>query len=99
MVAPRLRPRVVGDPRRVTACRRGQRPPGAFRTTTTSSTSEKVRENKLRRMAERQRLRLEKSRRRDPLAYDYGTYMLVDPWNSKRGRGREPGPGVRLEPR
>ena len=41
-------------------------------------TEDKVRENKLRRMAERQGLRLEKSRRRDPRAYDYGTYQLVD---------------------
>jgi hypothetical protein len=29
-------------------------------------------------MAERQGLRLEKSRRRDPRATDYGTYRLVD---------------------
>jgi hypothetical protein len=40
--------------------------------------SEKVRENRLRRMAERQRLALEKSRRRDPRAYDYGLYRIVD---------------------
>lgn len=38
----------------------------------------KVRENRLRRMAERQGLRLIKSRRRDTRAYDYGTYVLVD---------------------
>jgi len=42
-----------------------------------SNTPEKVRENRLRRMAERQGLRLEKSRRRDPRAIDYGMYMLV----------------------
>lgn len=41
--------------------------------------SEKVRENRLRRMAERQGLRLEKSRLRDPRAIGYGTYQLVDP--------------------
>lgn len=41
-------------------------------------TDEKVRENRLRRMAERQGLRLVKSRRRDPRAIDYGTYMLVN---------------------
>jgi hypothetical protein len=40
---------------------------------------EKVRENRLRRMADRQGLRLEKSRRRDPRAIDYGMYTLVDP--------------------
>lgn len=43
---------------------------------------EKVKENRLRRMAERQGLRLEKSRRRDPHALDYGGYMLVDPTNN-----------------
>jgi hypothetical protein len=42
-------------------------------------TEEKIRENRLRRMAERQGLRLEKSRRRDPRAYGFGTYHLIDP--------------------
>lgn len=41
-------------------------------------TAEKVRENRLRRMAERQGLRLLKSRRRDERAIDYGGFMLVD---------------------
>lgn len=40
--------------------------------------SEKVRENRLRRMAERQGLRLTKTRRRDRLAFDYGTWGLRD---------------------
>ncbi len=40
--------------------------------------SEKVRENRLRRMADRQALRLTKSRRRDPRAADYGTFWLID---------------------
>lgn len=39
---------------------------------------EKVRENKLRRAATRQGLRLEKSRRRDPRSIDYGRYWLID---------------------
>jgi len=43
-----------------------------------SSTQEKIRENRLRRMATRQGLQLVKSRRRDPRALDYGTYWLVD---------------------
>jgi ribosomal protein L34 len=43
-----------------------------------TSTQEKVRENRLRRMATRQGLQLVKSRRRDPRALDYGTYWLVD---------------------
>jgi len=40
--------------------------------------SEKVRENRLRAMAERQGLALHKSRRRDPRAIDYGGWMIVD---------------------
>ena len=40
-------------------------------------TGEKVRENKARRMAARQGMLLWKSRRRDPLALDYGRYSLV----------------------
>lgn len=39
---------------------------------------EKVRENRLRRMAARQGLVLKKSRRRDPRAFDYGNYWLTD---------------------
>jgi hypothetical protein len=41
-------------------------------------TEEKVRENRLRRMAKRQGLQLLKSRARDPRAIGYGGYMLVD---------------------
>jgi hypothetical protein len=41
--------------------------------------AEKVREARLRRMAERRGLKLVKSRRRDPLAVDYGRYVIVDP--------------------
>jgi hypothetical protein len=37
----------------------------------------KVRENKMRRVAERQGLQLVKSRRRDPRATGYATYWLV----------------------
>jgi hypothetical protein len=40
---------------------------------------QKVREARLRRMAERQGLYLQKSRRRDPLALDYNGYQLIDP--------------------
>jgi len=36
----------------------------------------KVRENRLRRMTERQGLRFVKIRRRDPLAVDYGKYRV-----------------------
>jgi hypothetical protein len=38
----------------------------------------KVRENRLRRAADRQSLMLVKSRRRDPRAEDFGLYVLVD---------------------
>ena len=37
----------------------------------------KVRENRIRRIASRQGLRLEKSRQRNPMALDYGKYSLV----------------------
>lgn len=42
----------------------------------------KVLENRMRRAADRQGLRLEKSRARDPRALDYGTYQLVDQRNN-----------------
>lgn len=38
----------------------------------------KVKENRLRRMADRQGLRLVKSRSRDPNAMDFGLYALID---------------------
>jgi hypothetical protein len=41
--------------------------------------AEKVRENRVRRMARRQALELVKSRRRDPQSADYGTYQLINP--------------------
>ncbi len=40
--------------------------------------SEMTREDRLRRMARRQGLRLVKNPRRDPRAVDYGSYMLVE---------------------
>lgn len=43
-----------------------------------SHSAEKVRENRVRQIAERQSLMLKKSRRRDPRAWDYGRYGLVD---------------------
>jgi hypothetical protein len=39
---------------------------------------EKVRENRLRRVAVRRGLVLRRSRRRDPDAVDYGAYWLID---------------------
>lgn len=42
-----------------------------------TTSNEKIRENRLRRMADRQGLRLEKSRRRDPRATDFEKYLLT----------------------
>jgi hypothetical protein len=39
----------------------------------------KIRENRLRRAANRQELALMKCPRRDPRAFNYGTYMIVNP--------------------
>jgi hypothetical protein len=39
---------------------------------------DKVRENRLRRAADRRGLRLAKSRSRDPNAIDYGLFALID---------------------
>lgn len=41
-------------------------------------TEYKTYENRVRREAQRQDLRLAKSRRRDPRAWDYNTYRLLD---------------------
>jgi len=43
-----------------------------------TTTEEKVRENRARRAADRQGLRLKRSGRRDPRALDFGTYWLLD---------------------
>ncbi len=51
---------------------------------------DKVRENRLRRMAERQGFRLIKNRRRDPRAYDFGGYMILDPENNGVVAGHTP---------
>jgi hypothetical protein len=40
---------------------------------------DKVRENRIRRVAQRRGLKLLKSRRRDTHALDYGLYMLIQP--------------------
>jgi hypothetical protein len=49
-------------------------------------TAEKVREDRLRRMAKRQGYVLRKTRRRDHRALDYGTFSLLDDRNRiKRG--------------
>jgi hypothetical protein len=43
-----------------------------------ASTEERVRENRLRRVAARRGFKLTRSRRRDPKALDYGLYWLTD---------------------
>lgn len=45
---------------------------------TLSEQDEKARDSRLRRIARQQGLRLVKSRSRNPLAIDYGGYMIVD---------------------
>lgn len=57
---------------------------------------DKVHENRIRRMALRQRLHLRKSRRRDPRAFDFGLYQLID---VETGRVQAPaeGPGMSLD--
>jgi hypothetical protein len=52
--------------------------------------AEKVRENRLRRMAKRQGLDLVKFRVRDPRALDYGRWLVVDPFTNSIVAG-EPG--------
>ncbi len=60
--------------------------------------ADKIRENRLRRMAERQGLAVQKSRRRDPDAYDFGTYMLVDlVGNAVVASGLQSGYGMTLD--
>jgi hypothetical protein len=43
------------------------------------STAERIRENRLRAMAQRQGVAITKSRRRNRRAYDYQGWMIVDP--------------------
>jgi len=52
-------------------------------------TTEKTRENRLRRVAERRGLRLEKSRSRDPRAIGYGRYCLHQDRAGPRGLVKE----------
>jgi hypothetical protein len=52
---------------------------------------EKVRENRLRRMAERRGLALHKTRRRDPRALDFDGRWLIDVRTDKRVLGGEHG--------
>jgi hypothetical protein len=59
--------------------------------------ADKVRENRLRRAAERQGLRLRKSRARDPRAIGHGTYMLVDDRNNVVAYGLQSGYGLSLD--
>jgi hypothetical protein len=63
-----------------------------------TSDDEKIRENRLRRAAERQGLALAKSRRRDVRALGHGTYMVVDPQtNAVVAKGLESGYGMSLD--
>ena len=46
------------------------------------SEDERVRENRLRRMARRRGYLLQKSKRRDPLAIDFNGFMLMDAFSN-----------------
>ncbi|WIB64363.1 hypothetical protein [Curtobacterium sp. MCBD17_040] len=60
--------------------------------------NEKSREIRLRNAAKRQGLELQKSRRRDPRAYDFGTYQLIDPaTNTIAAYGLQGGFGLTLD--
>jgi hypothetical protein len=62
------------------------------------SDEDKIRENRARRAAQRQGLMLTKSKRRDPRATDYGTYMLIDAHtNAVIAYGLESGYGLSLD--
>ena len=62
------------------------------------SNDDKVRENRLRRAGHRQGLTLAKSRRRDPRATGYGTYMLVNArTNMVVASGSQSGYGMSLD--
>lgn len=56
----------------------------------------KTRENRLRLAAQRQGLKLVRSRRRDPRAIGHGRYCLTDRWNAGRVVGAVPGSGIGL---
>ena len=45
-------------------------------------TAERTRETRLRRMAKRQDLEIQKSHSRDPRAIGYGCWMIVDPYTN-----------------
>ncbi len=51
--------------------------------------TEKVREARLRRLAQRQGIKLVRSRRRDPQAADFGRYTLVDPETNRAIAGEQ----------
>jgi hypothetical protein len=52
---------------------------------------DKIRENRIRRMAERQGLTIRKSRRRDPRAVDYGKYWVFEAATDVLVAGGQPG--------
>lgn len=52
--------------------------------------TDKIRENRLRRMAKRRGLLLVKSRRRDTGALDYGLYVLIIDGRENREPGEDP---------
>lgn len=68
--------------------------PGVPSPIVSSVTYDRVRDNRLRRMADRQGLVLRRSRRRDPRAIDYGRYWLTD---ARTGRLLSPKAGLTID--
>ena len=58
---------------------------------------DKVRENRARRAVARRGFALQKSRRRDPRAWDYGTYQIIDPATNTMIYSAGDGYGLTLE--
>jgi hypothetical protein len=54
--------------------------------------AEKIRENRLRRVLQRRGYQLQKSKRRDPNAFDFGGYMIIDPQTGAVVAGGSPRP-------
>ncbi len=72
--------------------------PGRNEAERQAAIDEKVRENRLRRMAERQGFKLEKSRRRDLRAVDFGTYRIVSTHTGGvAAQGSQDGYGLSLD--
>jgi hypothetical protein len=62
----------------------------------TETMKHKVLENLIRRKLKRMGYELTKSKRRDPQAYDFAGYMILDKWTRATVRGNEQGRNFEL---